>query len=71
LFGEQRLYPKHLHSMFPAGRALRCAQTGAIVCTSLLDRLSVPERHGKRLVWDKLGFDHHMNKLARNTKETK
>jgi rRNA maturation protein Nop10 len=57
--------------VFPAGRTLRCAQTGAIVRTSLPDRLSVPERYGKRLVWDKLVFDHHMNKLARNTKETK
>jgi hypothetical protein len=31
-------------------------------------RLPEPERYGKRLVWDKLLLDHHMNKLAGNTK---
>src|SRR5262245_25436335 len=31
-------------------------------------RLPAPERYGKRLVWDKLLLDHHMNKLAGNTK---
>ena len=33
-------------------------------------RLPTPERYGKRLVWDKLLLDHHMNKLAGNTKDS-
>jgi hypothetical protein len=32
-------------------------------------RLPMPERYGKRLIWDKLVLDPHMNKMAGSTED--